>query len=198
MESLDRLLARVRQCTLCEPELPCGARPVLQMDTRARILVAGQAPGRRVHDTGIPFNDPSGVRLRAWMGVTPEVFYDPQRIAIIPMGLCYPGKGRGGDLPPRAECAPAWRATLLQQLPELQLVLAIGQYAQAYHLPGPRRAVTDNVRNWRDHWPAVLPLPHPSGRNNIWLHRHPWFAAEVLPVLQTRIAALLGPDGRGE
>ena len=190
-ETLEALLQRVRRCTLCEPVLPCGARPVVQADRRARILVAGQAPGRKVHQTGIPFNDPSGDRLREWMGVSRETFYDASRIAIVPMGFCYPGKGKAGDLPPRPECAPAWRGNLLDHLPDLQLVLAIGQYAHAYHLPGPKRSVTDNVRNWRAVWPGVLPLPHPSPRNNLWLRRNAWFEVEIIPVLQAQIAALL-------
>lgn len=190
-ETLDALLVRVRRCTLCEPDLPCGARPVVQADARARILVASQAPGRKVHDTGIPFNDPSGDRLRTWMGVSRETFYDAEHIAIVPMGFCYPGKGKSGDLPPRLECAPAWRENLLSHLPNLQLVLVIGQYALAYHLPGPKKSVTENVRNWRSLWPGMLPLPHPSPRNNLWLRRNPWFEHDVIPALQARVAELL-------
>lgn len=182
----------MRACTLCAAELPLGPRPVLQLDRGARVLVAGQAPGRRVHASGVPFDDASGERLRGWMGVTREVFYDPARIAILPMGFCYPGTGRSGDLPPRVECAPAWRERLLAQLPRLELTLVIGQYAQAYHLGEAQgESLTHTVRAWRTFWPAQLPLPHPSPRNNLWLRRNPWFEREVLPSLRRRVRALV-------
>lgn len=190
-DELERLLNEVRRCTICAAQLPHGPRPVLQAGPRARILVAGQAPGRKVHRSGVPFDDASGDRLRAWMGVDADVFYDPERIAILPMGFCYPGTGRSGDLPPRPECAAAWRARLLAHMPQLQLTLVIGQYAQAWHLtPSARETLTQTVRGWRDHGPALLPLPHPSPRNNGWLRRNPWFEHEVLPSLRERIAAL--------
>jgi uracil-DNA glycosylase len=166
-------------------------RPVLQLQPSARILIAGQAPGRKVHASGIPFDDASGDRLREWMGVTREIFYDAEKIAIVPMGLCYPGTGKSGDLPPRPECAPAWREQLLGTLTRLEVTLVIGQYAQAYHLKGSSRSVTDTVKGWRDTWPSIVPLPHPSPRNNIWLKRNPWFEEEVIPLLKHRVMAIL-------
>ncbi len=185
------LLDDVRHCTLCSPSLPLGPRPVLQFHPDARILVASQAPGRRVHETGLPFNDPSGDRLRDWMGIDRETFYDPTRLAIIPMGFCYPGKGRSGDLPPRPECAQTWHQHLLAQLPNLELTLVIGQYALAYHLGKSRDTLTQRVANWREYWPEKLPMPHPSPRNNLWLRRNPWFEGEVVPELRGRVAKLL-------
>lgn len=161
------------------------------MHREARILIAGQAPGRRVHLSGIPFDDPSGDRLRDWLGVDRRTFYDPRRFAILPMGFCYPGTGANGDLPPRPECAPAWRAPLLAALPAIQLTLVVGQYAQAYHLPGAPTSVTEAVKGWRDQWPSVLPLPHPSPRNQRWLVTNPWFARQVLPALRRRVRELL-------
>jgi uracil-DNA glycosylase len=192
MATLPALLADVRACTLCAEHLPLGPRPVLQVHASARILVAGQAPGRKVHASGVPFDDASGERLRAWMGVTREQFYDAKQIAILPMGFCYPGTGRSGDLPPRPECAPAWRGALMAHLKRIQLVLVIGQYAQAWHLSGHDGTLTDAVLAWREHWPAALPLPHPSPRNNPWLKRHPWFETDVLPALRSRVADVLG------
>jgi uracil-DNA glycosylase len=191
MASLPALLAEVRACTRCAEHLPLGPRPVLQMHASARILVAGQAPGRKVHASGVPFDDASGERLRAWMGVTREQFYDARRVAILPMGLCYPGSGRSGDLPPRPECAPAWRGALMARLKRLQFRLIIGQYAQDWHLGAHESSLTDAVRGWRDHWPAALPLPHPSPRNNGWLKRNAWFEADVLPALRARVAEVL-------
>ncbi|MCP5283044.1 MAG: uracil-DNA glycosylase family protein [Rhodoferax sp.] len=190
-QPFESLLREVRACRLCAAQLPLGPRPVLQLDPRARILIASQAPGRQAHAQGIPFADASGDRLRAWMGLTATQFYDPGLLAIVPMGLCFPGTGASGDLPPRPECAPRWRAELMAALPALQLTLVIGRYAQAWHLPGTARAVTARVAAWRDHGPGVMPLPHPSGRNNRWLQRNPWFAQELLPALQARIAAIL-------
>ena len=154
-------------------------------------MIAGQAPGRKVHESGVPFDDASGDRLRAWMGVTREVFYDTKKIAILPMGFCYPGTGKSGDLPPRPECAPAWRAQLLGHLHRLELTLLVGQYAQAYHLPDAPASLTETVRAWRSHWPQLVPLPHPSPRNNIWLSRNPWFEQELIPQLQRRVADAL-------
>ncbi len=188
---LDTLLARVRACQLCAAQLPCGPRPVLQAHADARILIAGQAPGRKVHASGVPFDDASGERLRAWLGITRETFYDPRQVAILPMGFCYPGTGRSGDLPPRPECAPAWRQPLLNHLPHLRLTLVLGQYALAWHLPGHQGTLTEAVRQWRSHGPALLALPHPSPRNNGWLRQNPWFEAELLPELRARVARTL-------
>ena len=196
-QTTDQLLRELRACTICAAHLPHGPRPVLQLHPDARILIAGQAPGRAVHASGVPFDDPSGDRLREWLGLDKTTFYDPRQVAILPMGFCYPGTGKSGDLPPRPECAPAWRAQLLAQLKHVALTLVIGQYALAYHLPDAGASVTDVVQNWRTHWPAVLPLPHPSPRNNIWLKRNPWFAAEVLPALRQRVAEVLAKGGGG-
>lgn len=191
MPSLNTLLTDVRACTQCANHLPLGPRPVVRMHSSAPILIAGQAPGRKVHESGVPFDDPSGVRLRAWMGISPEVFYDTKRIALVPMGFCYPGTGKSGDLPPRPECAAMWRAPLLSHLKNLQLTIVIGQYAQAYHLPNEKATLTEIVRAWEKHWPTVMPLPHPSPRNNIWLKRNPWFEQEVVPALQERVRRIL-------
>lgn len=188
---LSALLKDIRACTICAASLPSGPRPVLQVEATARILIAGQAPGRIVHKTGIPFDDLSGDRLRGWMGVSRETFYDPAQIAILPMGFCFPGSGAAGDLPPGRECAPAWREPLMQALAGLELVLVIGAYAQAYHLPDAGGSVTAAVAGWRSHWPDTVPLPHPSPRNKRWLKQNPWFEAELLPKLQSRVAAIL-------
>jgi uracil-DNA glycosylase len=190
--SFTSLLTEVRACTICAPHLPHGVRPVLQVHPEARILIAGQAPGRKVHESGVPFDDASGDRLREWMGVTREVFYNARQVAILPMGFCFPGTGKSGDLPPRPECAPAWRDRLMGALGHLELTLVIGQYAQAHHLHERPASLTETVKAWRAHWPAVMPLPHPSPRNNIWLRRNPWFEAEVLPALRARVAEVLG------
>lgn len=188
----EELVRRVRACTLCADVLPFGPRPVIQLSEAARILVVSQAPGRRVHKTGIPFNDPSGDRLRQWMGIDRDTFYDDQKLAILPMGFCYPGTGKSGDLPPRPECAPAWRQPLLNRLRHIGLTLVIGQYAHAWHLPDRSKSLTDNVRNWEHYWPDILPMPHPSPRNNMWMRRNPWFEDEVIPQLRLRVADLLG------
>ena len=193
-DSVAPLLMAVRACTLCARHLPLGPRPVLQMHAGARLLIAAQAPGRKVHETGIPFDDASGDRLRAWLGISRATFHDATRVAILPMAFCYPGAGRSGDLPPRRECAPAWRAPLLARLKHLELTLVIGRYAQAYHFPDDTGSLTDLVHDWRRHWPLAVPLPHPSPRNNGWLARNPWFEQELVPMLQARVAALLGPD----
>lgn len=189
---LDKLLREVRACEVCAEFLPNPPRPVLRASSTARILIVGQAPGRRVHETGIPWNDPSGDRLRDWMQVSRDTFYDERRIAIIPAAFCYPGTGKGGDLPPRPECAPLWHPRLRELLPEIRLTLLVGGYAQAWYLAGRRhKTLTETVRHYRDYSPEFLPLPHPSPRNQMWLKRNPWFAEEVLPVLRARVAGLL-------
>lgn len=192
-ETLDTLLKAVRACTACAAQLPLGPRPVLQAGADARILVVGQAPGLRVHTTGIPWDDPSGVRLRAWMGIDAEVFYDPARIAIIPMGYCYPGRGKGGDLPPRRECAELWLDRLLAALSNIETTLLIGQYAQRHFLGRQRKAsLTETVEAWRDYAPHYLPLPHPSPRNTPWFQRHAWFERDLVPVLREQVGDILG------
>lgn len=190
--ALDTLLADVRACRACEDDLPLGPRPVLQAHTDARILVVGQAPGRQVHLTGIPWNDASGERLREWMGIDAMVFYDPARVAIVPMGFCYPGRGGGGDLPPRRECAARWHDALLAKLPNVVLTLLIGQHAQAHFLRARRQSsLTETVRCWREYAPSFMPLPHPSPRNQPWRVRHRWFERDVLPALRRRVERAL-------
>ncbi len=196
---LPTLLAEISACRICRDfpiatPLPHEPRPVLQVSATARILIAGQAPGSRVHASGRPFTDRSGDRLRDWLNVAPEIFYDPARIAILPMGLCFPGRdGKGGDLPPRRECAPAWRQGVLALMPDIDLILAVGVHAQSYHL-GNANSIGETVAQWR-RWsaghPVMFPLPHPSWRNNVWLARNPWFATDLLPNLRREVAARL-------
>lgn len=193
-QPLTSLIKSVRDCSLCESELPHGVRPILQAHRQARILIAGQAPGAKVHASGIPFDDASGDRLREWMGITAETFYNAKQIAILPMAFCYPGKGASGDLPPLKICAETWRKSLLNSLPNIKLTLVIGQYAHAWHLPFKQKNLTDTVGNWQDYNEGTLPLPHPSPRNNIWLSRNPWFSEQLLPVLKKRVARALVPD----
>jgi uracil-DNA glycosylase len=192
-ETLEDVLAAARACRLCEPALPLGARPVLRAGATARLLIVGQAPGTRVHETGVPWNDPSGDRLRRWLDVDRATFYDASRIAIAPIGFCYPGRdARGGDAPPRPECAPLWQPRLLAALPQVELILLVGRYAQGYYLGRRRkRTLGETVRAYRDYLPDYLPLPHPSWRNSAWLARNPWFETELLPVLRERVHALL-------
>jgi uracil-DNA glycosylase len=189
--TLDALLVAVRNCRACEKHLPLGPRPVLRAGKTARILIVGQAPGVRVHTTGIPWDDPSGERLRTWMGVGKDVFYDESRIAIIPMGYCYPGRGAGGDMPPRRECATLWLDHLLTKLPQIELTLLIGQYAQRHFL-GTRRqsSLAETVKAWREYAPQYIPLPHPSPRNQPWFKRHAWLEQALLPALRARIQTL--------
>mgnify|MGYP003627324249 FL=1 len=196
--ALDTLVADIRACRLCVeyPQgnpLPHEPRPVLQVSADARICIIGQAPGTKVHLSGQPFTDRSGDRLREWLGVTTEIFYDPHRFAIVPMGFCFPGQdAKGGDLPPRRECAPHWHARLFALLPKIELTLLVGQYAQKRYLGARAKAnLTETVAAWRDYGPAAIPLPHPSWRNTGWLKKHPWFEHDLLPVLQSRIAGLL-------
>lgn len=192
--SLQALAADARACTLCAASLPLGPRPVLRVSASARILIIGQAPGTKVHETGIPWNDPSGDRLRDWLNLDHETFYDESRIAIMPMGFCYPGRlPKGGDSPPRPECAPAWHERLRHLMPNVALTLLVGTYAQAYYLAKQRRpTMTETVRAFTDYLPDYLPTPHPSWRTTGWQKRNPWFEAEVIPVLRERVSALIG------
>jgi len=191
MSELDILLKEIRACAICKGLIPEPIKPFLQADTQAKILIAGQAPGKKVHETGIIFNDPSGDRLRQWMGISKEIFYDKTKIAILPMGFCYPGSSDHGDLAPRPECAPVYRERLLRLLPNIELTLVIGKYAQAYHLKQKHTSLTTLVQNWQAYLPFVMPLPHPSPRNNIWLKKNPWFSKEVLPALRQRVSELI-------
>ena len=187
---LADLLAEIRACRHCEADLPLGPNPVLRAGAGARLLIVGQAPGTKVHATGIPWNDPSGERLRQWLDMDSEQFYDQDRIAIVPMGFCYPGRGKSGDLPPSPACAPLWHEKVLSHLPKLELTLLVGSYAQAHYLGASRETLTERVRRWRDFAPDYLPLPHPSPRNTLWLKRNPWFDEEVVPALQARVRTL--------
>lgn len=205
-QALHGLIGEIRACRICcdapiGPPLPHEPRPVLRVSATARIGVFGQAPGTRVHASGVPFTDPSGVRLRSWMGVSEEEFYDQSRIAIVPMGFCFPGlNAKGGDLPPRKECASAWRSKVMAALPRLEVVLLVGSYAQAWHLGGEvREDLTATVKAWREitsaaRGPCFWPLPHPSWRNNRWLKDNPWFAAQLLPALQADVRYALDRD----
>ena len=181
---LDTLLNEIRQCRLCEPNLPLGANPVIQASSSARLLVIGQAPGTKVHETSIPWNDPSGNRLREWLQLDKSQFYDSNKIAIMPMGLCYPGKGKSGDLPPRKECAPKWHLKVLNLLPDIGMTLLIGQYAQNYYLTDKPKTLTETVRQWKKWAPKYIPMPHPSPRNTLWLRKNPWFEDEVVPFIR--------------
>ncbi len=194
VEPLDRLLAEIRACRVCAEHLSLGPRPVLRAKTGTRIVIAGQAPGTKVHESGIPWDDRSGDRLRQWLALDRETFYDARRIAIVPQGFCYPGRDKGGgDRPPRPECAELWHARLFALLPAVELIVLTGQYAQAYHLGARRKATLGaTVAAWREYLPRHLPLPHPSWRNTAWLKRNPWFEAEVLPDVRARVRAILG------
>jgi uracil-DNA glycosylase len=190
--TLDALLAAVRGCRACEAHLPLGPRPVLQASASARLLVVGQAPGRRVHESGVPWDDASGERLRAWMGIDRGAFYDAAQVAIIPMAYCYPGRGADGDLPPRRECADLWLSHLLAKLPRIESTLLIGGYAQHRFLGAHRKpSLTETTRAWREYAPRFMPLPHPSPRNQPWFKRHSWFERDVLPALRLRVQGLL-------
>ena len=192
-ENLDKLLAEIRACRICEAHLPHGARPIIRASKTARILISAQAPGIRVHETGLSFNDPSGDRLREWLGVDRETFYDEKRVAIVGMGFCFPGyTASGADKPPRPECAPTWQARLAEALPPFSLTLLVGTYSIRWHL-GERRkeTMTDTVKAWREYGPSLIPLPHPSWRNNAWLKKNPWFEQELLPELRARVRRAL-------
>ena len=189
--TLAALLAEIRRCRICAAELPLGPRPVVVASRSARILIAGQAPGTKVHESGMPWDDASGDRLREWLGLERDVFYDARAVAIVPQGFCYPGKAGGGDLPPRPECAATWHGRLLAQLPNVELIVAAGRYAQVYHLGARnKKTLTETVLAWRDYAPAVVPTPHPSWHNNRWLKTNPWFETETLAYLQKRVRRL--------
>jgi uracil-DNA glycosylase len=189
---IDVLLAEIRACSACEAHLPLGPRPVLQASADARLLIVGQAPSATVHATGVPWDDRSGEQLRRWLGIDRDVFYDASRVAIMPMGYCYPGRGASGDLPPRRECAALWHARLLAQMPHIALTLLVGQYAQRHFLGPARKAgLTETVQAFEDYAPRFMPLPHPSPRNTGWFKHHPWFERDVLPVLRERVREAL-------
>ncbi len=193
MGELENLLTEIRACRICAQHLPLGPRPVLRASATAKLLIVGQAPGTKVHESGIPWKDPSGERLRDWLQITPEVFYDETRVAIVPMGFCYPGrKEKGGDNPPRPECAPEWHQKLLNLIPDVKLTLLVGGYAQKHYLgPARKKTMTETVRAWRDYMPRFLPTPHPSWRTTGWLRKNPWFEAEVVPELRQRVSRLV-------
>jgi uracil-DNA glycosylase len=191
-QKLLPLLSEIRACQVCAANLPHGPRPVVQAGEQARLLIVGQAPGRRVHETGIPWNDPSGNRLRDWLNVSSDVFYDEQRVAIVPTAFCYPGKGKSGDLPPRAECAPLWHAPLLAALPNVELTLLIGRYAQEFFLKDNcKTTLTETVAAYEEYLPNYFPLPHPSPRNQSWWKNNRWFENAVLPALRERLNLIL-------
>lgn len=186
------IIEQAQNCTTCAPFLKDGVRPVFTVHPEARINIIGQAPGRKVHESGIPWDDASGKRLREWLGVDSATFYAPELFAIMPMGFCFPGTGKSGDLPPRPECAPQWHQPLLRMMPNIQLTLLFGQYAQKEYLGNRRmKTLTETVRNWAAYLPDFLPLPHPSPRNQIWLRKHPWFEEDVVPMLQMRVQEIL-------
>lgn len=186
-----KLVSQVENCTLCEEYLPLPAKPVFRIHPEAKILIAGQAPGKKAHQSGTPFDDRSGDRLRDWMGVTRRQFYDPEKIAFLPMGFCYPGTGKSGDLPPRPECAATWRQPLIKLINNVEITLVIGQYAHRYHFGKQTGTLTATVHDWQSYWPDEIPLPHPSPRNNLWLRRNPWFEEQLIPALRKRINSIL-------
>lgn len=185
-KTLEQVLTEARDCTLCKEHLPLGPRPVVRAETGSPVLIIGQAPGTKVHASGIPWDDVNGNNLRDWLGIDKNGFYDTAKIAIVPMGFCYPGKGKSGDLPPRPECAPQWHEPILSKLTNRQLTLVIGQYAQLKYLGKEHKTLTERVKHWADAPTGLFPLPHPSPRNNIWMKKNPWFETEVLPELKRR------------
>ena len=186
---MKKLLSDIAKCTVCVNFFEHDPRPIVQADPRATIAIIGQAPGRKVHASGIPWDDPSGKRLREWMGIDDATFYNPKKIALIPMGFCYPGHGKSGDLPPRPECAPLWHKLLLSKMNKLNLILLFGQYAQQYYLKEKYKInLTETVRTYQEYLPLFLPLPHPSPRNQIWVRKHPWFETELIPLLQKLVS----------
>ncbi|MCR9141207.1 MAG: uracil-DNA glycosylase family protein [bacterium] len=191
--SLTGTLKEARACTVCSEHLPLGPRPIVRAHKQSRILLVGQAPGTRVHNTGVPWNDPSGDRLRAWLNIDKEIFYDESIFAIVPMGFCYPGRDqRGGDAPPRPECAPLWHAKLRKYMPDIQLTILIGKYAQAYYLEDRvKKTLGDTVKAYREYGEGIMVLPHPSPRNTMWLKKNPWYEKQIVPELRRRVRALL-------
>ncbi len=189
---MKEILRDIRTCTVCKEHLPLGPRPIVSASPSSKILIIGQAPGSKVHATGIPWDDPSGVRLRDWIGIDSDIFYDDSKIALLPMGFCYPGKGKSGDLPPRPECAPLWHSLLINSMQKVSLTLLFGTYAQSYYLKNNlQKTLTNTVKNYKEYLPNYLPLPHPSPRNNIWLKKNPWFESELLPILKEKVAELI-------
>ncbi|QNJ97550.1 uracil-DNA glycosylase family protein [Constantimarinum furrinae] len=192
---MQSLLEDIRACKICKAYLPLGPRPVVAAHPDSRIAIIGQAPGTKVHKTGIPWDDPSGKQLRKWLNVSDEDFYDTAKFAIVPMGFCYPGRGKSGDLPPRKECAAQWHEQLMHSMPKLKLTLLVGMYAQNYYLKDRAKStLTETVRSYTEYLPKFLPLPHPSPRNRFWLSKNPWFEAEVIPVLQLQLSTVLDAD----
>ncbi len=189
------LLREIRNCQHCKAHLPLGPRPIVSAHPSAKLIIIGQAPGSKVHQSGIPWDDPSGRQLRQWLNISNSQFYDESKVALIPMGFCYPGKGKGGDLPPRPECAPMWHKTIISNMPKAELILLIGAYSQKYYL-GSRAKVnlTQTVRSFQEYLPQFLPLPHPSPRNRFWQAKNPWFQKEVVPILQAQTASIFGMD----
>lgn len=191
MSDLTQLLEQVRKCDICKENLPLGPRPVVSIHPESKILVLGQAPGTKVHATGIPWNDPSGDELRRWLGVDRETFYNPKLFGIMPMGFCYPGRGKGGDLPPRKECAPQWHESLINNMPQVKLILLIGSYSQAYYLKDRKKNLTETVKKFEEYLPTYFPLVHPSPRNRMWMRRNPWFEEEVIYALRDKVNPLI-------
>lgn len=191
MQHFANLINEIKACTICKDHLPLGCRPVIALSPKSKIVIIGQAPGLKVHQTGIPWDDASGRKLREWLGVTSDQFYDPNNFALIPMGFCYPGRGKSGDLPPRKECAPQWHNSLLAQMHSVTLTLLIGQYAQNYYLENAYKTLTENVREHHQFMPRFWPLPHPSPRNNIWQKKNPWFNDSVVPTLLSSVQEIL-------
>ena len=189
---MEDLLHNIRQCNICTKHLLLGPRPIVTAHPESKIVIIGQAPGTKVHNSGIPWDDASGRQLRKWLNVTDKDFYDTKKFAIMPMGFCYPGKGKTGDLPPRPECAPEWHESIMSKMPNVELVILIGMYAQKYYLgKTAKRTLTETVDNFKEYLPKYLPLPHPSPRNRFWLTKNPWFEVEVLPILKSKVSKII-------
>lgn len=192
---MKQLLSEIKKCTICSPHLALGPRPVMSAHKSSKIVIIGQAPGTKVHASGVPWDDASGKELRRWLGISADVFYDTKNISILPMGFCYPGKGKSGDLPPRIECAPQWHQNILEKMPNVELTLLIGVYAQKYYLKkDAKRTLTETVHSFESYLPSNLPLPHPSPRNRIWMKKNPWFEVDIIPVLQLKVKEILSEN----